>query len=1169
MFFRKLILSLLFFTLYLRAFPAVFTVTSNADSGPGTLRDALTLAAANGSATTDYIYFNIPDQSITGRTISISTQLPNISSHLVIDGTSQPGASFGVSDAKVILQHDSQGSSFSAFICVDVDSFEIYGMYVRDFYGQITNGPAQGVYSSTAVVYIETSSNIQIGAPKKGNVFANNGYVTYTDYVSLKDGQSLPAYGVNNLKVYSNFFGVEPDGVSLRGGAHWGIDVSYCKGNIEIGGQDVSRRNIFVNLYFSITGFFTGRDRLFTSNFLIENNYIGYGINSNAAPLPVLNGSSISAIFFDISRWIFPDEYGKITYPYTFNILNNKIQYPYAIQVSTLSGPITFQGNQINFEPSTYIGYLGGIGLSTLDNLKVGGTNSGESNSIYGSQLYLFSRKSVLIQHNSIYCVNDSRVWVPAVGYLDPPLPLPVVAINNVTATSVSGTATPLSKVELFWDDDCRYCQPLTYIVTVDADANGNWKYNGTIQKGVIASSTLNGFTSLFTTAPVNLGVNITHYSCGKGGSITGGKFQNAGGYQWKDNTGQIIGNDKDITNLAPGKYTLTAQNSTCFTEYSFNIFDATPHINDNYKAVIQPSCNNPGSITGLFVDNSDVLEDAYSRGDYGVYSYRWIDAGGNTVGTSIDLSNVQAGVYHLDVSYKNQCTITYGPITLKNISGPNIDQSHADITSTNCGESTGSITNIQVTGSGTLKYSWLNSQQQQVATALDLVNQPTGTYKLQVTDDSQCGPIFSADILIPETNGISLDESKVQTTVAACGMNNGTITGMQVTGTAQYKWVDANNNVVATTPDLKNAAPGDYTFTAYNNWGCSKTSKTYHVSLQAVTQYPSYAANTVSSCPGQNNGSISISTDALVGSLRWVNSLGQNIGSSQLLNNVSKGTYQLYLTDVNGCETLYNSYAVTELQPLSVISQGQVSADQCNLKNGAVNNVSIIGGQSPYTYTWTDAAGNQIGTGSFISHLAAGDYHLNIADSRCGSLTLNYTITSQSQYVAAPSVSDVQLCTSGDAFISVNNPSSTFNYLLYDDQNSAQPLDQEKSGRFKVTISNNRSYFISQLNGTCESARSEVKVTVGISGVNIPNAFTPNGDGINDYWSLKGMENNPNSLVQVFTRYGQKVFESRGYDHPFDGTSGGKELPSGVYYYIINLGNNCNILSGNVTIIH
>ncbi|HTK21608.1 MAG TPA: gliding motility-associated C-terminal domain-containing protein, partial [Mucilaginibacter sp.] len=320
--------------------------------------------------------------------------------------------------------------------------------------------------------------------------------------------------------------------------------------------------------------------------------------------------------------------------------------------------------------------------------------------------------------------------------------------------------------------------------------------------------------------------------------------------------------------------------------------------------------------------------------------------------------------------------------------------------------------------------------------------------------------------------------------------------------------------------------------------------------------------------CSGQNNGSINISTDALVASVRWVNSQGQNMGSSPLLNNVSKGTYQLYFTDANGCETLYNTYTVTELPPLTITSQGQTSNDQCGLKTGGVTNITITGGQYPYTYTWTDANGNQIGSEISVGNLSAGNYHLNIADSRCGSLNADYTITSQSTFVAAPSVSDVQLCSSGDAFISVNNLSSTFTYRLYDDQNSAQPLDEEKNGRFKVTVSSNRSYFISQLNGTCESSRSELKITVGMSAVSIPNAFTPNGDGINDYWSLKGMENNPNSLVQILTRYGQKVFESKGYEHPFDGTYGGKELPTGVYYYIINLGTNCNILSGNVTLI-
>jgi len=103
MFVRRLVLFFLFLTLSLKAFPAVFTVTSNADSGPGTLRDALTLAAANGIITHDIIQFNFLDQSTAGRTITLVSQLPDVSSNLIIDGSTQSGVKFGVSDARVAL----------------------------------------------------------------------------------------------------------------------------------------------------------------------------------------------------------------------------------------------------------------------------------------------------------------------------------------------------------------------------------------------------------------------------------------------------------------------------------------------------------------------------------------------------------------------------------------------------------------------------------------------------------------------------------------------------------------------------------------------------------------------------------------------------------------------------------------------------------------------------------------------------------------------------------------------------------------------------------------------------------------------------------------------------------------------------------------------------------
>src|SRR5258708_960697 len=103
MYHKRVFLFLLFFILSLRSFSAVFVVTSKADSGPGTLREALTKAAANGSATKDYINFNLSDLSEAGRTILLATQLPDVSSNLVIDGSTQPGLKFGLSDAKIAI----------------------------------------------------------------------------------------------------------------------------------------------------------------------------------------------------------------------------------------------------------------------------------------------------------------------------------------------------------------------------------------------------------------------------------------------------------------------------------------------------------------------------------------------------------------------------------------------------------------------------------------------------------------------------------------------------------------------------------------------------------------------------------------------------------------------------------------------------------------------------------------------------------------------------------------------------------------------------------------------------------------------------------------------------------------------------------------------------------
>jgi gliding motility-associated-like protein len=83
-----------------------------------------------------------------------------------------------------------------------------------------------------------------------------------------------------------------------------------------------------------------------------------------------------------------------------------------------------------------------------------------------------------------------------------------------------------------------------------------------------------------------------------------------------------------------------------------------------------------------------------------------------------------------------------------------------------------------------------------------------------------------------------------------------------------------------------------------------------------------------------------------------------------------------------------------------------------------------------------------------------------------------------------------------------------------------------------------------------------------------VPNSFTPNGDGVNDTWNVKYLESYPDAMVHIFNRYGEKLFQIVNYLTPWDGTKNGSDLPVGTYYYIINPRNGRKIISGSVTII-
>lgn len=112
------------------------------------------------------------------------------------------------------------------------------------------------------------------------------------------------------------------------------------------------------------------------------------------------------------------------------------------------------------------------------------------------------------------------------------------------------------------------------------------------------------------------------------------------------------------------------------------------------------------------------------------------------------------------------------------------------------------------------------------------------------------------------------------------------------------------------------------------------------------------------------------------------------------------------------------------------------------------------------------------------------------------------------------------------------------------------------------VTETGNYDVEVTLSNGCLQEASVEVipcENTIGI-----PNTITPNGDGVNDTWIIEDIYNYPNNSVKILDRSGRLVFDAVHYNNDWSA----ENLPSTVYYYIIDLGNGGTLVNGTITVI-
>ncbi len=1118
---RKLIFLLLFIIVTSSTSASVFTVTSIADAGRGTLRDALTLAAANGVADKDFIVFNLPNTTEAARIIRLVTQLPDVSSNLAIDASTQPGGNFGVSKARVTLALGNNSTVVSILNLVNVTDVSITGIAFRGNWLD-TNPP-----SNVIGINAQDVSNIDIGAVSNGNLFNNlfNAInFTRADHVNLRGNitgltrDGLRSYKNNSAFVFSN-----------------------CKW-ITIGGGP-TERNIFSDYSQSEVTL----DHC--QNVDIKNNYFGTNYTGNAVIGLSFIGKTAPA------DGLFATGGG------VFNISDNVL--------SGMGNAIYLSGTELPFEISNN---RIGVGASTNTNLNnraaiiikdapSGGNILNNIVAYNQDGIVETNSKPVTISNNSFYCNLNNPIKVTSNTSA-----LPFINVISKTSTDISGTATPNSKIELFFTDDCNLCQGKIYITTVVSGNDGAWSYSGTLTGSIVGTATNSARATCSFSSPSIGTANavIKNTECGADGSIKGLTYANATTLQWTNMAGNIVGAAIDLVNVPVGKYRLTVDNGTCpATSDYFEIKQNTFAINSTGVVMSQPSCGLAnGRVSGLSIVNAGNI----------ALTTQWTNnATGVKVSDLLLLENAAPGSYTLHVKAIGGCERTYGPITLRNLDGPKINQRNAIIAPSPCGQFTGSVRNITVTGTGTIKYSWKNQFGTEVSTTLDLFNKPGGKYQLEVTDDTHCAATLSTQIEIPETNGVSLNTTNGRALSASCEKNNGSVLGLQATGATQITWTrKADNVVVGSAIELKDVPAGDYVLTLAN----ATCSKTYDFTINALssTIFPDFAATVNKTCFAFNSGSITINTDGAPeepAAFRWVNSAGDNVAFGKTAQILPEGNYKLYLTNRYGCENLYKEYTVGKYSELLIAGYGTVANLKCGIGIGGVTATVFTGGTTNYVYQWYDA--NDVAlpgkTNAYLDNVPPGKYRLNVTDGGCSRGDVTYTIRDDAETPNTPTAGNVRLPFAGTANIKVNDPYPTALYRLYDSPTAAKQIDEQRGGTFNVRVTASHSYYVTLTYGYCESARTEVKVIVDPTANGIANTFTPNGDGVNDYWQINGFDATSDGVISVLTRDGKLVYQSKGYAKPFDGTYQGKQLPAGVYFYTVDL-HNGRVVSGNVTIL-
>ena len=216
--------------------------------------------------------------------------------------------------------------------------------------------------------------------------------------------------------------------------------------------------------------------------------------------------------------------------------------------------------------------------------------------------------------------------------------------------------------------------------------------------------------------------------------------------------------------------------------------------------------------------------------------------------------------------------------------------------------------------------------------------------------------------------------------------------------------------------------------------------------------------------------------------------------------------------------------------------------------------------GALPYTYVWEDDQNVTIDTLT-VTPADSAVYVFTITDACNVSITDSILVFVPETDSLIITINDTTICKNGEATLYGLGAGGTapYTYTWTGPTTIAAVNDSTSSAKPATTTT----YFVN-LKDKCNNVLSDsLKVTVQNCELNPGNAFSPNGDGLNDFFEVDFIEFYPNNVVFIFNRWGKKVYEKSAYNNEWDG--GG--LPSGTYFYTIDPGDGTEMLKGFLTL--